>query len=380
MGLSGSGVFSTEGRNLASSTISAVVDREAYAKAGLGELEYAHNVNISTKHREFLEKQGIVVPSTTREVSYLSPDAVNAGVLSGTKTAVHEIGHSATKRSGVYFEQAFTPQQLFRDSVASISGSESIDLQKFSEIRNNYLNAMASHGFEEGRAESFSIENIQKGMLKRGSTAENISKSFREDLSGYANPSYFKNYSSRYEKGLKTTLEKLGKNISDIEGPISGKYNLSVEDLLKEITMQGRVKGSGIFSGVLKNVSGAAGKGISEAVDFNIASLRSFAEESMEPIESTRLIGLLDESMELGRGKKVLVAKDSAATARIASQAPASERLIAATDQISSYASRSSNRLFSSAQRASKAVTMGKRGSGALREAGALLSILKARF
>lgn len=341
--------------------MSAVVDRDAYKKAGLGELKYAHNVSITSKHREFLKKQGINVPSGTREISYLSPDSINAGLMSGSQTVVHEIGHSGTKRSGIYYEKAFKPRKLFEESVDSISGSETINLEKFSEIFDNYLGVMEAHGFEEGRADSFAIENVQRGMLKKGISAETISNTFGERLTGYINPTGFKEYSSRYEKGLRSGLEKLGKNISDIEGPISGRYNLGIEDLMEEITMQGRVKGAGIFSGFLKNVSGPAGEGVSKAIDKNIAELTNYAEQNMGPIESSRLTGLLDESMQMAKGHRVLMEKADAVTARIASQAPVAERLVAATTDISSYAPRSSARFLSSARQTSKAVTLGKR-------------------
>lgn len=357
----GSAFFSTDGRNLASTTVSAIVDRDAYKKAGLGELNYAHNIAISSKHREFLKKQGINVPSGAREISYLSPDVINSGLISGSKTVVHEIGHSATKRSGKYYEKVTKPRQLFDDSVRSISGSASINLEKFSEIFDSYLNAMQAHGFEEGRADSFAVENLQRGMSKKGMSADSISTTFNEFSSGYSKAGGFENYSSRFELDLENTIQKLGRSINDVEGPISGKQNLTPKQLLKEITMKGRVKASGTYGGVLKNISGPAGEGISKSVDSSILLMKNYAEETLGPIESSRVSGILDESLEAAKGHRVLMEKPDAAVARIASQVPYTERLVAAAPEVSSDISRSSARFLSSARQTSKAVTLGKR-------------------
>lgn len=357
----GSALFSTDGRNLVSTTVSAIVDRDAYKKAGLGELNYAHNIAISSKHREFLKKQGINVPSGTREISYLSPDVINSGLISGSKTVVHEIGHSATKRSGTYSQKVAKPRQLFDDSVRSISGSASINLEKFSEIFDSYLNAMEAHGFEEGRADSFAVENLQRGMLKKGMSVDSISTTFNEFSSGYSKAGGFENYSSRFELDLENTIQKLGRSINDVEGPISGKLNLTPKQLLKEITMKGRVKASGTYGGVLKNISGPAGEGISKSVDSSILLMKNYAEETLGPIESSRVSGILDESLEAAKGHRVLMEKPDAAVARIASQVPYTERLVAAAPEVSSDISRSSARFLSSARQTSKAVTLGKR-------------------
>lgn len=409
--MSGLASFSVEGKRLASDTILAVVDPAAYKKARLGKLRYAHHTTIDSDHREFLKKQGINVGPTTRGIAYINPDVINTeksgSIISAVGPIVHEIGHGASKQSGIYGTTFRRSKEFYNRTLDDLE-DRFATADDFSILASDYIDVMKQHAFEEGRAQSFSIESIQKGMLDIGYDAERVSTSLSRETSGYIKPIGFTNYSSRYEPKLRSILKQIGQDVKIVQGPLSGKVNLTSNELMDEITLLARTRAAATFSGVLKNISGPAGEAISKTVDYNTEYLKAHLDETMDPIKSERLKAVMDDAMESSKGRQVLVDTAGSTTVKTPSQAPSVQRMVAAaealtgeiaTDTRSEYAESamrkvprarvatsgaSTRKTIKPSIDASRQVARGKTASKSLKAVGeagsSLLRVLKARF
>lgn len=144
----------------------------------------------------------------------------------------------------------------------------------FDEFTESFYDYMKAHGLEEGRAEGFSLELLQRSEEARGigaKTVEDVRKLSLDDGRldvGYFKPGAFSNYADypgHYLKGMIDYLDP--EDVAKIRGPITEKVGLTAEELLEEVLAKGRHTGTAAFYGSMRGVSGIHGEAIAREID-----------------------------------------------------------------------------------------------------------------
>lgn len=286
-----------------------------------------------------------------------SNNLMRSDFVSGLKTVYHEIGHAASYASGAAQESLSLRQ-------ASLSKLDSSSKLTFGEIKDLTTDIMRTHAFEEGRAEQFAIETLQKRQLDSGKvSSESIVK--RMHLS-YMDPGSYDNYLSRYNDSIKGALSRMdGYNQSDLP------------KLLEDIHSSAKNSAIGSMHGHFRMISGDFGPLVKEKAD---SHLSNFLDKIADPQKRAHFAEIIQkESDEIVQsGRKVILGEPIQA----AITSGTSGRLLAAAEDTLPKAVRSigsqTNDLIKAAGLAAKAVT--NKDSAGMRIAGAAATIFRRRI
>lgn len=175
---------------------------------------------------------------------------LNAGTIerasptSFLKTVYHELGHAAS-----YASEAADESLLLREaSLDQLYESKGLTIGK---VRDLTTNVLLSHALEEGRAEQFALELIQKGHLASGkSSAEDILS--RIHLA-YLDPSHYDNYLLRYDDSIQAGLLR-----------VDGLDKTLIPKLADDIKLDAKASAIGAMHGHFRMISGEFGPLVKE--------------------------------------------------------------------------------------------------------------------
>jgi hypothetical protein len=273
------GAKSMPGSRMTGMTVSAVVTSDALEKAGLTSFDEspAYNIRLGKSQKKFLKKQGIKVGKHTQNVSFISPQIIEDSI-SSLRTPIHELGHAFSFASGAKGMDGGSAATDFFNFVTKANqgrvtrGQAMMGHQMF-------LNSMMRHGLEEGRAELFSIENISQRLQSLGDQASEPLRSFKGQYierlrSGgisYGQPRSFSKYANRYSGPLRDLLGSLPEEeLGRMKGPMSEKVGLTLDELVEEMVLEGKVRASSATIGTLQTSTGEVGQAVRAGIAKNI--------------------------------------------------------------------------------------------------------------
>lgn len=205
----------TSGLAIGSRTNLAVVSNEFYnAQEGISTLHYAHHFGGVDKRDtaliDYLKKEKISLVGQEdfklggrRNLIFIGTNVVEEGSDELLHTTLHEIGHSASSISTAYgervkaidfFESAFKQFSDQKSNPTSNIGKQ------FNSLVSSYVDVMRKIALEEGRAETFSLELIQRG-IGLGTISEQEPR-----LSSYSSPIAYQNYGRKYLGKIKEAI------------------------------------------------------------------------------------------------------------------------------------------------------------------------------
>lgn len=296
-------------------------------------------------------------PTSLSEGIYLNTNnLMRSDFVSAMKTVYHEMGHAASYASGAAQESI----NLRTDSLNKLKDSSKLT---FGEIKDLTTDIMRAHAHEEGRAEQFAIETLQKRQLASGKvSSESIVK--RMHLS-YMDPSNYDKYLSHYSDTIKGALSRMeGYNPSDLS------------KLLEDVNSSAKASAIGSMHGHFRMISGDFGPLVKEKAD---SHLSNFLDKIADPQKGAHFAEIIQkESDEIVKsGRRVVLGEPLQGA--ITSQT--SGTLLAAAEDAMPKVARSvrseTDNLLKAASRAAEAVV--KKDSAGMRLAGAAATILRKR-
>ena len=357
----------------------AQIQKEKFEKfAGAG-FQITVGPNSTMSHEKLgriLDAEGIKIPQKlediTRTTFYGAKD-FSAVFEHPVNLAYHELTHAFSDISG---RRAAAQNEPISSLYGWVTQRKDPRYKKnwVEGVADSYRQLMTQTGIEEGIAESGRIRMhaVHANSKITDSNPINLGRvAYADDGPEIFGPMY----ADPYYKSLATEARRSG-------APLKRKERKILKKTLNDQRHYGHVATVGTVIENTKDIEAFDAKRLGLLQD-----MESLAEQDFD--YGTARYNLLDNEGNFRQAQQLKMVVDSPMHGQPLVAKPKAIGTIASdvVESVESIAPRSPNivinrssRGVQAARQASKAVTMGKRGSGALREAGALLSILRARL
>jgi hypothetical protein len=357
----------------------AQIQKEKFEKfAGAG-FQITVGPNSTMSHEKLgriLDAEGIKIPQKlediTRTTFYGAKD-FSAVFEHPVNLAYHELTHAFSDISG---RRAAAQNEPISSLYGWVTQRKDPRYKKnwVEGVADSYRQLMTQTGIEEGIAESGRIRMhaVHANSKITDSNPINLGRvAYADDGPEIFGPMY----ADPYYKSLATEARRSG-------APLKRKERKILKKTLNDQRHYGHVATVGTVIENTKDIEAFDAKRLGLLQD-----MESLAEQDFD--YGTARYNLLDNEGNFRQAQQLKMVVDSPMHGQPLAAKPKAIGAIASdvVESVENIAPRSPNivinrssRGVQAARQASKAVTMGKRGSGALREAGALLSILRARL
>jgi hypothetical protein len=356
----------------------AQIQEEKFAGGGFQATVGGPNSNFShEKLGRILDAEGIKIPQKLEDITratFYGAEEFSAGVFEHpVNLAYHELTHGFSDISG---RRAAAQNEPISNLYGWVTQRKDPRYKKnwVEGVADSYRRVMTQTGIEEGIAES---GRIRMHALHANSkiTDSNPINLGRVAYADHGPEIFGPMYTDSYYDSLVTEARRSG-------APLKRKERKILKTTLNDQRHYGHVATVGTVIENTKDIEAFDAKRLGLLQD-----MESLAEQDFD--YGTARYDLLDNEGNFRQAQQLKMVVDSPIHGQPLAAKPKAIGTIASdvVESVENIAPRSPNivinrssRGVQAARQASKAVTMGKRGSGALREAGALLSILRARL
>jgi hypothetical protein len=356
----------------------AQIQEEKFAGGGFQATVGGPNSNFShEKLGRILDAEGIKIPQKLEDITratFYGAEEFSAGVFEHpVNLAYHELTHGFSDISG---RRAAAQNEPISNLYGWVTQRKDPRYKKnwVEGVADSYRQVMTQAGIEEGIAESGRIR-MHAVHANSKITDSNPINLGRVAYADHGPEIFGPMYTDSYYDSLVTEARRSG-------APLKRKERKILKTTLNDQRHYGHVATVGTVIENTKDIEAFDAKRLGLLQD-----MESLAEQDFD--YGTARYNLLDNEGNFRQAQQLKMVVDSPMHGQPLAAKPKAIGTIASdvVESVESIAPRSPNivinrssRGVQAARQASKAVTMGKRGSGALREAGALLSILRARL
>jgi hypothetical protein len=354
------------------------IQKEQFVGGGFQATVGGPNSNFShEKLGRILDAEGIKIPqkleNITRATFYGAEEFSAAAFEHPINIAYHELTHGFSDISG---RRAATQNEPISNLYGWVTQRKDPRYKKgwIGGVAENYRQVMIQSGIEEGIAESGRIR-MHAVHANSKVTDSNPINLGRVAYADHGPEVFGPMYTDSYYDSLVTEARRAG-------APLRRKERKILKQTLNDQRHYGHIATVGTVIENTKDI---------EAFDAKRLGLLQYMESlaDQDYMYNAAKYELLDSEGNFRKAQQLKMVVDSPMHGQPLAAKPKAIGAIASdvVESVENIAPKSpsvvinrSNRGVQAARQASKAVTMGKRGSGALREAGALLSILRARL